>query len=602
MKPFFRIVFCLIAIFAFFSKQALADDSDSERIESWNSEINISSDSIVEVKETIKYFFPAALQKHGIIRKIPVKYAIKRENGEKIFTINFSLLSVKMANEDGTISDVAYQESSSGKNKEIKIGDANKTVSGPKTYIIDYKVSRVINFSPQENENQDEFYWNVTGTEWDVPIKSAEATVNFPSNIDPEKWQFACYTGPLGAKETECTNEAKSERSVYFASKWPLGAKEGLTIVAGIPKGILTPPKENPVVASAVTFWNQLMPYVFLFLPFGAFVFLFIHWFLRGRDPKGKGTVIPFYTAPAGLSPAEVGTLFDEKADLKDISSSFINFAVKGCIKIKEVPNEGIFGIFKGKNDYELVLLKREETLSLPEKKIFNTLFPPGKKSVRLSELQDVFPAQVENVKDDIYNSLVEKGYFSKSPQKVRNFYFFLGTLIVSLGLVLFFQLDPATSVIGAGSFVITGVMIAVFGLFMPQKTIKGVNAYEQILGLKEYLSVAEKDRLNFHNAPAKKPEIFEKLLPYAMVLGVEKEWAKQFEEIYTSPPQWYEGSNPEVFNTLLLTNALSNFSQVANASMGFKSEGSGAASGFSGFGGGGFSGGGFGGGGGGSW
>jgi uncharacterized membrane protein len=118
----------------------------------------------------------------------------------------------------------------------------------------------------------------------------------------------------------------------------------------------------------------------------------------------------------------------------------------------------------------------------------------------------------------------------------------------------------------------------------------------EQIQGLKRYIEVAEKDRINFHNAPEKKPELFEKLLPFAMVLGAEKAWAKQFEGIYSTPPSWYHGSSNSAFNAVLFTNNLSSFNAAATSSL------TSAPKGGSGSGGGGFSGGGFGGGGGGSW
>jgi uncharacterized membrane protein len=135
----------------------------------------------------------------------------------------------------------------------------------------------------------------------------------------------------------------------------------------------------------------------------------------------------------------------------------------------------------------------------------------------------------------------------------------------------------------------------------MPQKTLKGVATKEYILGLKKYLSVAEKDRLKFHNAPDKNPQRFEKLLPYAMVLGVEKEWAEQFKDIYKQNPNWYEDrtGSPVAFNSLIFVNSLNSFSSEANSSL--YSNPSSGASGGSGFSGGG-SGGGFGGGGGGSW
>jgi uncharacterized membrane protein len=133
----------------------------------------------------------------------------------------------------------------------------------------------------------------------------------------------------------------------------------------------------------------------------------------------------------------------------------------------------------------------------------------------------------------------------------------------------------------------------------MPRRTKKGAIALEQILGLQLYLETAEKDRINFHNAPEKNPERFEKLLPYAMALGVEKAWAKQFEGIYNESPQWYESTEP--FAVGAFANDMHSFNNVASSAM--SSQPSSAASGSSGFSsGGGFSGGGFGGGGGGSW
>src|SRR6185436_19560328 len=87
---------------------------------------------------------------------------------------------------------------------------------------------------------------------------------------------------------------------------------------------------------------------------------------------------------------------------------------------------------------------------------------------------------------------------------------------------------------------------------FFPAKTEKGVAAKEHILGLKEYLQIAEKDRLEFHNAPEKKPEVFETLLPYAMVLGVANIWAKEFEGIYNEPPSWYSGPSSTAFNAIV--------------------------------------------------
>lgn len=138
-------------------------------------------------------------------------------------------------------------------------------------------------------------------------------------------------------------------------------------------------------------------------------------------------------------------------------------------------------------------------------------------------------------------------------------------------------------------SVAITLVIAFVFYNLMSKITHFGLDARNHLLGLKEYLQIAEKDRLAFHHAPEKNPKVFESLLPFAMVFGVEKAWAKEFQDIYTAPPTWYQGFDG-TFSAAVLANSLHSFSTVSAPSS------SGAS------GGGGFAGGGGGGGGGGSW
>lgn len=613
-KNKFLILIFLSFVLLTFSSWVKAEEDSRERIENFSSKINISAESVVSVEETILYFFPN--EKHGIVRKIPIKYEVDRDSKKnQTLKVKFSLKSVNLKKDDGSIESVPFESKLVGNDQEIRIGDPKKQVKGFLTYVISYDLVRVINFSPEGNENQDEFYWNVTGNRSEVPTKKASAEINFPKDIDPASWKFTCFTGQLGSSDKDCSFEATSNRTVFFESLWEIPAFSGLTVISGLPKGILQQPQED----ATALFWEKITTYFFLILPFLAFILLFINWFLRGRDPKGKGTIIPFYQSPDNLTPTEIGTLFDEKADLKDISASIIHFATQGFLKIKEIENKGIFGFFKGKSDYELVLLKRGDFKNAPEKTIFDLIFPPNIREwqgnmapgtqypsgftsdrVKLSELQDKFPQKINEIKTAVYSDLVKKGYFPKSPGRIRNTYVGIGMTVAFLGFIL---LVNSFSFLVAGSTAVTGLLVAIFGIFMPCKTAKGVDTLEKILGLKEYLTVAEKDRINFHNAPAKKPEVFEKLLPYAMVLQVEKEWAKQFEEIYSRPPAWFEGATPgSHFNSLFLVHSLSSFSTVANSSMGIKVEGGGASSGLSGFSGGGFSGGGFGGGSTGSW
>jgi len=327
-------------------------------------------------------------------------------------------------------------------------------------------------------------------------------------------------------------------------------------------------------------------------LGWGVSFLLFYLWYSRGRDPKGRGTIIAQFDAPDNLTPAEVGTIIDEKAHKRDISAEIINLAIKGYIKIKRIEVKGIFKSV----DYELFKLKDENSLANPfERELMTSLFKK-KIEIKLSSLKDKFYKDLKKVEKEIYESIVSKGYFLKNPNKVRGTYIGIGFAI----LVLSWFSGPIFNWFGVVNIAISGILVIIFSFFMPKKAKKGVLAKEYILGLKNYLTVAEKDRIKFHNAPEKNPEHFEKLLPYAMVLGVEKEWAKQFENIYDQQPSWYNDPSHAHFTAFVLASSLNSFQTKANTTL--TSRPSSASSGSSGFGGGGFSGGGFGGGGGGSW
>jgi uncharacterized membrane protein len=144
---------------------------------------------------------------------------------------------------------------------------------------------------------------------------------------------------------------------------------------------------------------------------------------------------------------------------------------------------------------------------------------------------------------------------------------------------------------------ILTAVVIGAFGWLMSCRTTVGVRALEKVLGFEEFLSRVESDQIARLET---RPELFEKFLPYAMALRVEKKWVQAFAGISMQPPQWYAGPyGGGGFQPIFLVNNL-NFMSSQVGSVMSSSPRSAGGSGGSGFGGGGFSGGGFGGGGGG--
>jgi uncharacterized membrane protein len=295
------------------------------------------------------------------------------------------------------------------------------------------------------------------------------------------------------------------------------------------------------------------------------------------------------------LTPAEVGTLIDEKLDPRDISSTIVGLAVKGYIKIEETKREGI--IFD-KTDYYLKKVKTyDSNLSPFEIELMKDLFPAEMPGTLVSDLKNKFYTNLGVLKKLLYGELIRKKCFLSSPEKVRNSYIVAGIVVLIFAILAFIFLVPSS---GGKSFIaglLTGIPVLAFAKFMPAKTRAGASAYMDILGFQEFLNRAEKDRLE----RMKDMNLFSKFLPYAIALNVADNWAKAFEGIYQDPPDWYVSPGGfRTFTPYAFTHSLNSVTSDLSSAMFSAPRSSGGGGG--GFGGGGSSGGGFGGGGGGSW
>ena len=575
MKKIYLTLFLIGGLF--FAMPVLAQ----EKIDSFDVNIQINQDATINVSEKIQYNFGAE-ERHGIYRDIPIKYS---RNGN-----NFNLRISDISIIDEANQPYNFEVSYPGDNIDIKIGDADILVAGIKTYVINYKIRRAINYF----DDHDELYWNVTGNGWDVPIYASSATILLPQKVSVSQLKASCYKGAYG-DTTNCLNSSylldtvnKTLATGVKFEQGPLDIAHGLTVVFGWPIGLV----HKPTAQENLQYFVEDNKGIFLFILI--IIGCYIFWLFKGKDPTGRGTIIAEYEPPAGLSPAEVGTIYDEKTDKKEVSAEIINLAVKGCLKIKRE----VQGKYFKHPDYTLTKLKElDDSAPQHEKKLMAALFGSDTE-VKLDDLHEDFYKDYQEITNNIYNLAASDGYFPKNPSKMRNGFWSLG--LIATFLIYFFtgSLSTTAGMVSSG---FAGIIVIIASRFMSKRTKKGVFAKEQILGLKLFLTVAEKDRIKFHNAPEKNPELFEKLLPYAMVLGVETQWAGQFADIYKQPPKWYSTDEDlSTFNSLALISGMQNFSSQASTIL-YTAPAS-ASSGSSGFGGGGGSGGGFGGGGGGSW
>lgn len=574
------IVSALLLLFASASSSFVSKEL---RIEKFDAEIVVSPNGSVAVTENMQIHFIGGPW-HGFYRTIPVEYVTPQGFDYALF------LDVKsITNADGQR--LKFESSRVRHYRQLKIYVPNADNS-MQTFSIEYTVSDALRFF----EDHDEIYWNVTGDEWDVPIQSATARVILP--VGTTNIRANVFTGAYRSTAHDADVEIAAN-GAEFRTRDPLRYHEGLTVAVAFDKGFV---HEPTAFDKASLFLRSNWP---LALPLLAFAIMFYLWWTRGRDPRLR-PIAPQYEPPDQLTPGEAGTLVDNSADMRDITASIVDLAVRGYIVIEEHQRERMLGLFHDK-DYNFILQKdRSEWLKLKphEQSLLNGIFTLGtvNEIVPMSSLENHFYKNLSDIRSGILDSLVTHGYYRRRPDSVRSAYLgagvVLGVLValggVSLGSSM--GMAPLTFIVAG---VLTGVVICAFGWFMPAHTVQGARALEGVLGFEDFLNHVEAERFN---KMIKTPQMFEKFLPFAMALGVEKNWSKAFQGIMTEPPGWYRGGTfgPQ-FYPYSFTNNLGLMSSQAGtvfASAPRSSGGSGF--GFGGGGGGGFSGGGFGGGGGG--
>ncbi len=546
------------------------------KIQKFSAEIFVEPDASLNVTETIEANFIG--EWHGLYRTLPIEY--ETQDG-----FNYSLYVKLEGATDAAGRPLKVETSRERYNLKWKIyiDDATDAV---RTVVIHYHVKNALRFL----DGHDELYWNVTGLGWDVPIENAGAQILLPPGVTGIRTSE--FTGTYRSRAQDA-DVRTVDNVVEFTTLRPLAFHEGLTAVVGWDKGFVTEPARSEVISQ---FLASNWP---VFFPVPVFVFMFWLWFTRGRDPR-VGSIAVQYAPPEGMTPAEAGTLVDDNAAMRDITATIVDLAVRGYIVIEEKDKSQLLGLLHNK-DYVFHLKKGPKEwagLKSHELMLLAGIFSNGFLSeVPLSSLQNHFYKNLPGIKNGIFDTLMERGYFQHRPDYVRGAFLggglATGALLFFIGNALGERMGMAQGPFVLAAFVSAGI-IAGFGWFMPARTVQGAKALAGVLGFEDFLTHVEAGRMD---RMGQTPETFEKYLPFAMALGVEKKWVGAFQNIYSQPPEWYQGGYYNGgFHPLMLVSSLESMTSQANTVLTSAPRSSGG----SGFGGGGFSGGGFGGGGGG--
>jgi len=537
--------------------------------------IVVNQDGTLDVTETITAQFTGSW--NGIYRTIPVEYHTPQGFN---WTLQLDFLGATSGPEGQPLKVERSRERHYMKYKVWVPGAENAT----RTVQLHYRARNGLRFFT----DHDELYWNITGDEWDVPIDSAWAEIHLPAQAAGIR--AIAFNGAYGSTARDAKVETGG-RVIRITMPHRLEFHEGMTAVVGWNKGAVREPTSSE---RALGFLGANWP---LGLPFVVFLAMFNIWRRVGKDPEELPVTVQ-YEPPAGLTPAEAGTLIDEKVDMRDITATMIDLGVNGHLKIEERESEHLFGLIKNKEYifHRLTPGPDARKLETHERLVLDGIFEGGKREVKLSDLDEEFYTHLGGIRSGVYGRLIERKLYRARPDQVKvrwsiggvvlGFLFFLFGVIVGAK----FGLTPVPFVVGG---VVSTVIMVLFARIMPARTVPGARALEKVRGFQEFLTRVEGERFE---RIQKTPELFERFLPYAMAFGVEKKWARAFEGIYREPPSWYVGSNPMGFNATSFSSRLSTLTSSAASSMSSSPRSSGG----SGFSGGGSSGGGGGGGGGG--
>ena len=496
--------------------------------------------STLFVEERFVALFPDYDQNRGMRRSIPDSYLGAPLNPELVSITDETgqARPAETESEDGYFSMTSRAED---------------YVQGAQTYVFTYTLENVARAF--EDTAADEFYWDVNGTEWAQDFGRVSVRLIVPADLaDSLTGARACYVGYEGESGTcEIVQDAAADGGASFsASAAPVFAYQNLTIAVAFEPGTFTP-FDSSVLASPWG-WLQLIGSIGVL---GAIVYAGVTRVRHLRDAPGRPTIIAEYTPPREVDALESAVLLGKTT--KAIPAEVLEQAVVGSIWIIEGDRK-LFGGVKLKA--QLVDPWRADG---DGRLLLAGLFPmlqPGTE-YEFGQTDTRFSAAAQSILKEANEELVRRGLRREVPATVRAWpvlaALFTSGLVAMAGVfALVSAVDPAIPIL-----LIIGSTLAVFVVIalISRKplTSLGAEVRDHLKGLKEFIEWAEADRIRMLQSPMgaervrvdpndrrQMLELYEALLPYAVVFGQEKEWAEHLAVLYGegNSPGWYSGSH----------------------------------------------------------
>ena len=471
------------------------------------------------------------------------------------FTFGFgTILTGSAGNNDGISNiqvregDQIYERSSSERPYTFNVDESRDEVRidwyfppalGQQIYTFSYTIHGGVIVGTDEPGSGDQIFWKAIPSDHPGRIQNSTVTIHLPAGVEPQRDidDGSYLVEGLAAWDENLVETQVSDdgRTLSYKLTQPLLSGQPFEVRVQFPHGILDIPTPG---------WQQRQQNADVYALIGVVLsgLLFLGgplavvalWYVRGRDPE-TGLVVPDYLTepPSNLPPAVVGTLVDEKADMRDIISTLVDLAQRGYITIGE--NKSRNHVFTLENESKAELRPYEAQFL---KDIFR-----NKNERSLASLRYKFANRLPKLRNMLYDELIDRGLVERSPQKVRTSYTVGAALIGGAGIFAFVILaavlpeDAAfLSCCGSIALGVTAVFLGVFGRHMPTKTAKGTEEKAKWDAFRNYLKNIEE-----YQDMAQAGELFEKYLPYTTAFGLDRSWIRKFSRVRSTPiPRWY--------------------------------------------------------------
>ncbi|MFD1796233.1 DUF2207 domain-containing protein [Paracoccus aurantiacus] len=534
-----------------------------ERILNYQSDVTVAANGDFTVTESIRVRAEGERIRRGIFRDFPLLFRDDRGNHR----VGFDVISVTR---DGQPEPFSIEPHA--KYARLYIGDANHMLSqGEHDYVIEYRTDRQVRFF----DDHDEIYWNATGTEWLFPIDRAVARIRPPEGA--EITGLGAWTGPYGATERNSQEWQTPDGTVTFQTTQPLGPREGLTVAVSLAKGAIAAPSSEQRRTWFIRDHRAGL------LGLGGAALLAIYfitaWWLSGRDPK-PGVIVPGWDRPAGMSAALTQTVWDGSPPNRTqaLTLSMIELASRGLLRIHRSGNSTGFtrldtpapDDLPGEQQEILALMDTHDgKLNLTKangKTLLALMTRVHDKIWESYKALDLYRAGIASATVGVLLSvplLILIPVMLRTPLQGTMLGFLLALLLLVvmlralifrgprrrtpvtwlaliLGIIVMcpLALTPLVAHFAAGGEYMAPaaiaaiiLMIVIFVPILGRPTPEGRRRLDQIEGLRRYIRLAEKDRLQFGADAALSEARFEKLLPYAIALDMEDVWLDRFRE-----------------------------------------------------------------------